>query len=80
MFYLVFDLHFICYLIWDKLKSAAKYAIGLNLRSLSGMVGNDRTNFLHNLLLTNKQVFSLHKAFGKSLSKDIKLSKAQLLK
>ena len=46
------------------------------------MVGNsgDNTNFSHELLLTNRQVANLCKAFAKNISTDIKLSKAQLLK
>ena len=43
------------------------------------MVGDNETNFPHNLL-TNKQVANLCKAFANYLSVDIKLSKAQLSK
>ena len=39
------------------------------------MVGNDETNFPHKLLLTNRQVSNLRKAFANCLSTDIKLSK-----
>ena len=41
------------------------------------MVGNsdDETNFSHKLLLTNRQVANLRKAFVNYLSSDIKLSK-----
>ena len=44
------------------------------------MVGdsNDKTNFPHELLLTNKQVSSIRKAFANNLSVDIKFSKAHL--
>ena len=42
------------------------------------MIGDDETNFLHKLLLTNKQGLNLHKAFANYLSADIKLSKTQL--
>ena len=38
------------------------------------------TNFPHRLLLTNRQVANLHKAFANYLSTDIKLSKTQLFK
>ena len=38
------------------------------------------TIFPHRLLLTNRQVANLHKAFANYLSTDIKLSKTQLLK
>ena len=46
------------------------------------MVGNsnDNTNFPHELLLTNRQVANIRKAFVKSTSTDIKLSKTQLSK
>ena len=44
------------------------------------MVGNsnDNANFPHELLLTNKQVENVRKAFAKNTSIDIKLSKTQL--
>ena len=46
------------------------------------MVGNsnDNTNFPNQLLLTNRQVANIRKAFAKSTSTDIKLSKTQLSK
>ena len=46
------------------------------------MVGNsnDNTNFPHELLLTNRQVENIRKAFPNHLSTDIKLSKTQLSK
>ena len=46
------------------------------------MVGNsgDNTNFPHELLLTNRQIANLRKAFANHLSTDIKFSKAQLSK
>ena len=46
------------------------------------MVGdsNDNTNFPHELLLTNRQVANIRKAFAKNSSTDIKLSKTQLSK
>ena len=46
------------------------------------MIGNsdDNSNFPHKLLLTNRQVSNLHKAFAKNTSTDIKLSKSQLSK
>ena len=46
------------------------------------MIGNsiDETNFPHKLLLTNRQVANLRKAFANYLSADIKLSKIQLSK
>ena len=39
---------------------------------------NDKTNFPHELLLTNRQVSSVCKAFTNNSSVDIKFSKAQL--
>ena len=44
----------------------------------SNMIGDNETNFPHNLLLTNRQVANLCKAFANYLSADIKLSKTQL--
>ena len=44
------------------------------------MVGDHETNFLHKLLLTNRQAANLRKAFANNLSTDIKLSKTQLSK
>ena len=46
------------------------------------MISNsdDESNFPHKLLLTNRPVPNLHKAFGNHTSTDIKLSKAQLTK
>ena len=46
------------------------------------MVGdsNDNTNFPHELLLANRQVENIRKAFADLLSTDIKLSKTQLSK
>ena len=42
------------------------------------MIGDNETNFSHKLILTNRQVVNLRKAFGNHLSTDIKLSKTQL--
>ena len=46
------------------------------------MIGNcnDKTNFSHELLLTNRQDANLHKAFASNSSTDIKLLKTQLSK
>ena len=44
------------------------------------MIGDNETNFSHKLILTNRQVVNLRKAFGNHLSTDIKLSKTQLSK
>ena len=39
---------------------------------------NDKGNFPHELLLTNRQVSSIFKAFANNSSVDIKFSKTQL--
>ena len=44
------------------------------------MVGDDETKFSHKLLLTNRHVQNLRKAFPNKSSTDIKLSKTQLSK
>ena len=46
------------------------------------MIGNSdhKINFLHELLLTNRQVANLRKSFANNLSTDIKLSKTQISK
>ena len=66
----------------SKLKSSIKNETDLVLRISSNMVSNsnDNTNFPHELLLTNRQVANIRKAFAKNTSTDIKLSKTQLSK
>ena len=61
----------------SKLKSAIKNESDVVLRLSSNMIGNsdDNANFPHVLLLTNRQVANLRKAFAKYTSADIKLSK-----
>ena len=46
------------------------------------MIGNsdDEASFIHKLLLTNRQLINLRKAFANHTSTDIKLSKTQLSK
>ena len=44
------------------------------------MIGENETNFPHKLLLTNRQVANLRKAFTNNSSPDIKFSKTQLAK
>ena len=44
------------------------------------MVGDDKTNFPHRLLLTNGQVANLRKDFANYLSTNIKLSKTEILR
>ena len=46
-----------------KLKLAAKNATGITLRISLNMIGIDETNFLHKLLLTDKQVSNICKSF-----------------
>ena len=41
---------------------------------------NDETNFPHELLLTDRQVSTIHKAFSNNSSANIKFSKTQLSK
>ena len=50
----------------DKLKSAKKYQkkTEVVLRLLSNMIGDNGKNFPHKLLLTNRQVVNLGKAFA----------------
>ena len=64
----------------NKLKSAIKNETEVVLRLSSNMIGDNETNFPHKLLLTNRQVANLRKAFANHLSTDIKLSKTQLSK
>ena len=60
----------------NKLKSSIKNETDVVLRISSNMVSNsnDNTNFLHELLLTNRQVVNIRKAFAKNTSTDIKLA------
>ena len=44
------------------------------------MIGDDETNFPHKLLLSNRQVTNLRKAFANNLLTDIKLLKTQISK
>ena len=61
----------------NKLKSSIKNETDVVFRVSSNMVSNsnDNTNFPHELLLTNRQVANICKAFVKNTSTDIKLSK-----
>ena len=61
----------------NKLKSAIKNEIEVVLRLSSNMTGDNETDFPHKLLLTNRQVANLRKAFTNKSSTDIKLSKTQ---
>ena len=66
----------------SKLKSSIKNETDVVLRISSNMVGNsnDNINFSHELLLTNRQVANIRKAFANHSSTDIKLSKTQFSK
>ena len=66
----------------NKLKSAIKNETDVVLRLSPNMIGdsNDKGNCPHELLLTNRQVSSIRKAFTNNSSDDIKFSKTQLSK
>ena len=64
----------------NNLKSAIENKTEVVLRLSSNMIGDNETNFSHKLLLTNRQVANLRKAFANHSSTDIKLSKTQLYK
>ena len=67
----------------NKLKSTKKKnETEVVLRLSSNMIGNsdDENNFPRKLLITNRQVPHLRKAFAINSSADIKLSKTQLSK
>ena len=67
---------------FNKLKWAIKNESEVVLRLSSNMIGNsdDETDFPVKLLLTNRQVANLCKAFANYSSADIKLSKTQVSK
>ena len=58
----------------NKLKSAIKNETEVVLRLSSNMIGGNETNFPHKLLLPNRQVSNLRKAFANHLLADIKNS------
>ena len=64
----------------NKFKSAIKNENEVVLRLSSNVIGHNENNFPHKLLLTNRQVLNLQKAFTNNLSADIKLSKTRLSK
>ena len=64
----------------NKLKSATKNETEVVLRLSSNMIDDNEASFLHELLLTNRQVANIRKAFANNSSTDIKLSKGQLSK
>ena len=63
----------------NKQKPAIKNENDVVIRLSFNMIGdsNDKTNFPHELLLTNRQVSSIRKALANNSSVDIKFSKAQ---
>ena len=64
----------------NKFKWAIKNETEVVLRLSPNMVGDNESNFSHKLLLTNRQVANLRKAFANYLWADTKLSKTQLSK
>ena len=60
----------------DKLKSAIKNENDAVIRLSLNMIGdpNDKTDFTHELLLTNRQVSSIRKAFANNSFVDVKCS------
>ena len=66
----------------NKLKSGIKNDAEATLKILSNVVSdsNEENILPHNLLLTNRQVSKLRKAFVNNSSANIKLSKTQLHK
>ena len=62
----------------NKSNSTIKNKSEVVLRLSLNMTGDDETNFPHKLLLTNRQVANLRKAFANKSSTDIKLSKTHL--
>ena len=63
----------------NKLQSAIKNETEVVLRLSSNMARNsdNEINFLHKLLLTNRQVANLRQAFANNTSANVKLSKTK---
>ena len=55
----------------NKFKSAVKDKTEVVLRLSPNMIGDNETNFPHQLLLTNRQVANIRKAFSNNSSIDI---------
>ena len=66
----------------NNLKSAIKNETDVVIRLSPKMIGDsdDETNFPHEVLLTDRQVSSICKAFSNNSSIDMKFSKTQLSK
>ena len=62
----------------NKLKSAIENETEVVFRLSSNIIGDDETNFPCKLLLTNRQLANLRKAFADKSSNDIKLLKTQI--
>ena len=67
---------------FNKLKTTIKNKTDVVIRISPNMIGdfNDKGFFPHELLLTNRQVSSIRKAFSNNSAVDIKFSKTQLSK
>ena len=64
----------------NKLKSAIKNESEVVLRLSPNMIGDNENNFPHKLLLINRQVANIRKAFANHSSTNIRLSKSELSK
>ena len=64
----------------DKLKPAIKNGTEVVLRLSLNMVSDNESNFRHKLLLTNRQVVNICKAFPNNSATNIRLSKTHLSK
>ena len=66
----------------NKLKLGIKNGTEVTLNLSSNVIGvsNDENNFPHKLLLTDRHISKLHKAFANNLSANIKLPKIQISK
>ena len=64
----------------NKFKSTIKDETEVVLRLSSNMIGDDKTNFPHKLVLNNRQVSNIRQTFGNHSLADIRLSKTQLSK
>ena len=64
----------------NKFKSAIQNENEVALRLSSNIVGDNETDFPHKLLLTNRQVAKIRKAFANHLSADINYQKLSYLR
>ena len=65
---------------FNKFKSGIKNETEVVLRLSSNIIGDNETDFSHKLLLTNRQISNLCKAFENHSLVDIKLSKLSYLR